>query len=389
MIDIAVKIADDEGNRAWCKIVWSTGISEFPPYLVDRDALAEAATEVRLRLADVVAEAMKSGTAACGRELHAAAQAGYFLRSTLFDRRAGEQDPKEIEDWLAEVGPDVRIVFTVQPRIHIPWGLIFDREPVEHANGDYTIDKARFEDFWAYKYQTSTVYAGLPPAADNRRIPGGSLRIIAVINKSVFDEAAQLLSREEHAWVESILKIAEPLASNQSELFQRWKDSVGDNCLIYFYCHADGNNLALATDRLTPNKLRVGLRRNAVDGNPTSLVFLNGCSTASGDPKGGFLEAMGPPSLSGFIGTEAPVPDMFALRFGTELLHKFIQSGKTIRDTVQELRAAHWPLGLLYSVCCYPEIVVAPPMTLEGVPNIDTENFSTQQIGSADDSTMA
>jgi len=80
---------------------------------------------------------------------------------------------------------------------------------------------------------------------------------------------------------------------------------------------------------------------------------------------------------------------MFALRFGTELLHKFFQSGKTIRDTVQELRDSHWPLGLLYSVCCYPEIAVAPPMALEGIPNIDVENFSDQQIGSADDSTMA
>lgn len=388
MIDIAINIGDDELNRAWCKVQWRAGNYDFPAYLVDRDALMDAAKEVRRCLDDLVAKAMKSGTTACGRELHAVAKAGYVLRFTLFDRRAGPQDPKEIEDWLAGFGSNVRIVFIVAPRIHIPWGLVFDRDPEEPANGDYTIDKSRFENFWALKYQTSTVYDGRPPTANSRRIPGNSLRIIAVINQTVYDQAVQSLSPEEHAWVDSVLKVAGHPAHKESDLIQMWKDSVGQNCLIYFYCHADGSNLALSTDLLTPNILRRGLKENAGIGKPTSLVFLNGCSTASGDPRGGFLEAMGPP-LSGFIGTEAPVPDIFALRFGTELLIKFFRSGSSIRDTVHELRELHWPLGLLYSVCCYPDITVEPPMTLEDVPHIDTIKFSTKQIGSSHDSTMA
>ena len=186
-----------------------------------------------------------------------------------------------------------------------------------------------------------------------------------------------------------IIGVAGSPAHAPSELFDQWKQSSGKNCLIYFYCHADGANLALSTKSITANTLRLQLKRNEVDGSPTSIVFLNGCSTAAGHPMGGFLEATGPPSFAGFVGTEAPVPDMFALRFGTELLHKFLSSGKDICSVVHELRRAHWPLGLLYSVCCYPKIAVVPPMSLAHITEFQCENFSTQQIGSADDRTMA
>lgn len=388
-MDVLVTITPDDENFAWLKVVWSQGISRFLPYVVDADALRETAKEVRQSLGDVVTKAMQGGTDTCGPELHAVAKAGYTLRLALFDKRGGEADPQVIEHWLATREPGTRIVFSVEPRIHIPWGLIYDTEIDEPVDGAYATDMNRYSDFWALKYQLSTMYLRIPPDADDRQISGELLRMIAVINKAAYEQAVAPLSPDERVWVHSIVAAGGAPAHAPADLFQRWKDAVGKNCVIYFYCHGDGSSLALTDESLTPTKLRLRLKRNAVDGASTSLVILNGCSTAAGDPSGGFLDATGPPSFCGFVGTEAAVPDIFALRFGAELLRTFLQSGRPIRDVMQELRDAHWPLSLLYSVCCYPEITVIPPTALEGIQAFDTDNFSTQQIGSANDRTMA
>lgn len=388
-VDVLVTITPDDGNSAWLKVVWSQGISGFRPYLVDADALRETAKEVRRSLGDVVTKAMQSGIDTCGPELHAVAKAGYTLRLALFDKRGGEEDPEVIEQWLASRDPGTMIVFRVEPRIHIPWGLIYDTEIDEPVGGACATNMNRYSDFWALKYRLSTMYLRIPPDSDDRQISGGSLSIITVINKTAYEQAVAPLSPDEQAWVHSIVAAGGEPAYAPTDLFERWKKSVGKNCVIYFYCHGDGSSLAFAEESLTPTNLRLKLKRNAVDGASTSLVILNGCSTAAGDPSGGFLEATGPPSFCGFIGTEAAVPDIFALRFGAEMLRTFLQSGHPIRDVVHELRERHWPLSLLYSVCCYPEITVIPPSALKGISAFDTHNFSTQKIGSANDRTMA
>ena len=59
-------------------------------------------------------------------------------------------------------------------------------------------------------------------------------------------------------------------------------------------------------------------RLNEEDRKTACLVFVNGCCTATGHADGGFLEATGMQGFYGFIGTEANVPDVFALRFGLD-----------------------------------------------------------------------
>src|SRR5262249_20866559 len=88
---------------------------------------------------------------------------------------------------------------------------------------------------------------------------------------------------------------------------------------------------------------------------------LNGCFTAASEADESFLIAIGQPGFFGFIGTEAAIPDDFALRFGQEFVRRFCDSGNPLFHVMDELWREHWPLGLLYSIYCSPDIRTRPP----------------------------
>src|SRR5204863_10056483 len=115
------------------------------------------------------------------------------------------------------------------------------------------------------------------------------------------------------------------------------------------------------------------------------VVFLNGCSTATGHPDGAFLEATGQPGMCGFIGTETVVPDVFALRFSLSFLSQFLQGGRSVSDIMHELWVRHFPLSLVYSIYTYPLLQVERQAAVQPAPATpqDDENFSFGTLGSA------
>ena len=173
----------------------------------------------------------------------------------------------------------------------------------------------------------------------------------------------------------------------QRPLIEQWKTNGNNVNILFFYCHADGTTLVLdPADSLSMENFTLKLKKKARAGDdpPTCLVFLNGCSTATGHEKGGFLEATGNAGFCGFIGTESTVPDIFAMRFSLAFLYEMAHSGSPVYQVMDELRRKHWPLSLVYSVYCYPPLCVTKNAKLSS-EGITFGNFSRQQLGSQDE----
>jgi hypothetical protein len=84
--------------------------------------------------------------------------------------------------------------------------------------------------------------------------------------------------------------------------------------------------------------------------------------------------------LCGFVGTETDVPDVFALRFSTSLLHLLFQRGKTLGEAMHCLYRDHFPLSLVYAVYAHRNFRMSQPEA----PDIDEKtraNFSIGAIG--------
>jgi len=386
---LSVKITVEGETRL--KVVWSRRGLDIDPYFIDRKLVQEdGAKPIRIQLEKLVKECMKAGCKGTGKILKDIARAGYVLYQALFFN-AGKSvaKPEEVQQWLANLSGPKRINFTVDDLVHVPWGLIYEADPDDpNSKGYLTGDPAQddiksFQSFWCLKYRVSAVHSMITALSIGDSQPAKFFKMLSVVNKTALDASMSNLREPEDKilrWVRDTF--GEPSTSSQ-EFFRQWKEIGPQISLLYFYCHASGNSLSFdVNDLLTTNILKLNIKRA---GNPKELspcmVFINGCSTATGDPDGGFLEATGSFGLCGFIGTETVVPDVFALRFGLAFLYHFIHKGLPVFQVMEILRTNHWPLSLIYSTYCYPELQVEPMGKDSDLPFQVDSNFSLLPLG--------
>jgi len=153
--------------------------------------------------------------------------------------------------------------------------------------------------------------------------------------------------------------------------------------LLYFFGHASGTALAFdKNDLLTMDVFPEILKRKPPADRPACMVFLNDCHTAIGDDKnGGFLQATAYGGFCGFVGTEAEVPDVFALRFANAFLVRLLYTGSRAIEVMHELRSDYWPLSLAYNLSCHPDFRF-DPQGVKPPPMLPAPDFSKDAIGS-------
>lgn len=353
-----------------------------PPYMIDADMLKDRGNKVREKLARLVAAAReKVKEKTFGPALKELALAGRDLYQALFfdvDGTASET-VRAFRHELESRSMPCRILVKVDPRIHIPWGLLYSG-PTERVPDHGRIEG--FEDFFCLKHYLATSYNRL--SALPRPPAGAAFQLLSVINKQTFDSARGALDEEQRQVLDEMMERHGEPAYSKDEFEQRWRAAAVKFGLVYFYCHANGKTLALgANDTIDSFALRLLGNEPSDIRERVCLFFLNGCATAVGSSEGGFLEATSQRGFCGFIGTENKVPDVFALRFGTAFLHLFLTSGLPIWRVMAKLRRQHWPLSLLYGVYGQPLVRLDASVRSEP-PSALVGNFCDGIVGTKD-----
>ncbi|HKR63224.1 MAG TPA: CHAT domain-containing protein [Thermoanaerobaculia bacterium] len=376
---INVKITSAE-NASRLKVVWSRGGREFRPYLLDIDMVRRTANEhVRPALTELVRAMRAQDRTRIADALRETAVAGRRLHDVLFYAEAGSaQDPASVQKWLAKMD-DVRIGFTVDPRIHVPWGLVFDSDPDAIPAG--AIDSQHYDSFWCLKYEVSTVYSFLEPLGLQSPADPEAFSLAAAVDEQVLGRILDKIGADDQEAWQSVKSAARAFFTSSSDLIQQWNQNSDTIALLYFLCHASGTELRLTNDQLSIDDFKLKLRRQSSVDRPPCLVILNGCLTATGSETGGFLEATGASGYCGFIGTETKIPDVFAFRFGRDLVARMLFNGETAAEALAQLRKAHWPLSLVYQLYGDPALQVKVPESRFTPTNA---NYSDGPLGTHD-----
>lgn len=282
------------------------------------------------------------------------AQQGRLLQKLLFDR-----SPTEVTDWLmrAEIkGVRSSVVIKVSPKLklHAPWSLMFSRPG--------KADKKRITDsdlrthFWGIKHRLATIYQTEKPevlfpleASDTDRDSILCCRALgeAKVSRSKLDK--HIFPSPYHAW---------------QSFFDDRAEVARPRCL-YLFCHSESHrkkNLVLLIRDLKGNDARVEVKDFSLYANLrpqpcAEIIFFNSCSTARFQENPDWLTYTWLNGLRGFIGAEVEIPINAAWRFGRDFLTTLFSGGKTVLDTMEEIRfrSDHWPLALLYGIYADPE----------------------------------
>jgi hypothetical protein len=355
-------------------------------YHVDLDALCRKGEKARVRLQGVIDAAMKKRP--LGRPLKDLARAGAELREQIFLSEP-EPDIGGAERWGYDTDTewfstfdDAALHIRIDQRIYIPWGLAYDGKPEELPEDEETAKAiGHYNGFWCVKYRLSTLYNRIRDSVVRQPRQLSSAKRIKLMNQTAWTRALVDVPQEEQALDGSLFN--QTISSTQ-DFDQEWKKKKRnlETDLLYFFGHANGLALELAKGQVLPiEEFKEKLRRNPPQEKPACIVFLNGCQTVIGDDeKGGFLEATGFGGYCGFIGAEAMIPDVFALRFGNLFVSRLLYSGDRAIDVMHQMRTDHWPLSLVYNLSCHPDFhfkVDLPPTVLPS-----PANFSTGPLGS-------
>jgi hypothetical protein len=371
-------------NESTLKITWVHNTLSFLSYNVNFGTVRRISERIRQRLANLVVICMSEGVAGVGLTLKQIASEGRDLHDTLFlDSGQSEQNPKEVRAYL-DKHPEAKFTVSVDQTIYVPWSLIYDGNPETLNPNPEDISSQAYRDFWCMKHDISTIYRRITPDRIQKQIPTSLFRMLPVFNRQAFDKARkELIVAEEKALLTWLTERFAPVYSSE-EFKAIWRSNADQISLLYFHCHADGTKLALGTDDLIEShQLALEFARAAMRKREWScLLFLNGCSTATGDPNGAFLEATGETGMCGFIGTEAEVPDVFALRFSLDFLASFLRGERPVHAIMSDLRQRHFPLSLLYSTYTYPLLQIAPDLQEFISIRLPIANFSFGKLGS-------
>ncbi|MCP4107300.1 MAG: hypothetical protein GY749_17450 [Desulfobacteraceae bacterium] len=178
------------------KVRWGDSEIDFLPYNIDRDLIKRKAKDVRDKLASIIEEARENEFKQIGYHLKELVELGNGLYQALFTSEEEQHKAQKVLNYLKDIPKPFRIHFTVDKRIHIPWGLIYDGEtiPPDKHNGDLAIDKYR--DFWCLKYSVSTSYSIIEPSAD-KEISSDDLKILPLFHKAVYERVVPNLDKLE------------------------------------------------------------------------------------------------------------------------------------------------------------------------------------------------
>lgn len=322
--------------------------------------------------------------------LPALANAGRLLYRAILPENKGNTLGEDQGETL-RAALQTNTVIQVNPilgKVTIPWALLYERKIrysqrvrvcEQFIERDIDCTGCPFKEdskvvcphaFWGYRYAIEQL-----PAWTSSELP----QALALIRQIPNDHPLSLnfnVCREFLLWQEHLPKIE---ALGAVEMFQAdeipaleliWENDGATLDLIYFYCHGGVEEsskqpyLALSDERIYSNFLEDFEQK----WQHHPLVFLNGCGTGDYGPESyiSLIDDFRAAGASGVIGTECPVPEMFAEPYAIALLGRLFRGeplGQAMLAVRRELLQKHLnPLGLVYSLYAAHEIALTVPV---------------------------
>ena len=393
-VDLSIDVATDDGGFRLC---FASGKGDAIKAQVRvelaREDLQRDLGEVRdiwLDIGlDVFAKDLKAATTYSGREqLRGLAQAGQRLWQLLFCNGPADGSAWAFgEDLRANPLPDgayisVRILSNAR-EFTMPWQLLYDRDVPDKGDIDPS-------GFWGVRYVVTQQLAnGAPQPVRTPTPSGGNLAVF--IEGTIAQSPAQVAFTSTAA-AAAVRPLSVTVGEGRGELEGRL--TAGDDRLLYFFCHGSAavpypawageleNALAAKAAenpvaqsfltliqgdrRLNGSQSSIKLTRNFIELRDLSalgsrfrhnpIVFLNMCESAQLFPDAGrsFISVFLNRFAGAVIGTECPVPPVFAAAMGEHMLPQLLAgttAGNALLVARRDMLNNHGnPLGLAYAL---------------------------------------
>ncbi len=315
----------------------------------------------------------------------------YLYRAILPQNQGNPTDDDQGEKLQAALEPGITIqVNPIVGQVTVPWGLLYEREvkyqpgkthvcqhclnskedcpTCPHADDPYIVCPYAF---WGYRYAIEQLPCWVT----------GELPQPTVLVKKIANDQPLLLNlnvwqnfslwRDHLPKLEAAGQVQMLVAEEIAKLEQLWRDYATLD-LVYFYCHGGIDEileqpyLEISDGRIDSNFLEA----SKLQWSHNPLVFLNGCATGDYSPESymSLIDDFRVAGACGVIGTECPVPEMFAEPYAAALLPRLFKGeplGQAMLTVRRELlREKLNPLGLVYSLYAAHEIVLSRAVAL-------------------------
>jgi len=156
----------DKNDAGDLRVKWYRDKYTQRPYYIKKSRIDTAVKKARDALKKLVQAGRKQEHAKYKELTQEVASAGYEFYDALFfgisdvDRNNAERVQRWVEQNLL-AGKDT-ITFMVPSRLHIPWGLIYDKAPAPMGAANVDLNRLA-NDFWCMKYNVGALYFDSPP----------------------------------------------------------------------------------------------------------------------------------------------------------------------------------------------------------------------------------
>lgn len=302
------------------------------------------------------------------------AKLGAYLFDQLFYDGQGA-DARAIGDFLRDYSQQQRLnVQVVAQDFIFPWALLYDRTPP--PRGGTTVEP---EGFWGFKhiieykpeFTASTLVNFDPVIAIDETMTLGF-----VYNTTIDAQMSAPLIADQRMFFPTLPGVKVNEYATTSDLYELLRTTDAPEQLLYFYCHATGNQpdepggVQSSCIELSDAAAMISdLKMNAPASEPplkrAPLVFVNACQSARMSPYlyDGLVPYLLNRGARGVIGTEVNTPAHFAAEFARTFFEQFTAGGKPLGELLRDLRYHYVRekrnvMGLLYALYSSGDVMI-------------------------------
>jgi len=233
------------------RLEWGDGKGQQgPTYWIGRETLREVSKEVKERLCQLVQWSRGGIESELPRLLRQLASSGERLRHVIFSPLQ-DQNPVDLTDLKQLIrdryqSGDTELTITADPKMHVPWGLVYEGDPGTLSNSATGPDE--LAGFWSIRYTLAAVFSACKLSPTKLRRQRKSFRILSLLNRHEHDFAEHDLG-DAYPHYEALIALPVGKAFNREAGEDRINAASRMDTVFHFFGHCRGGRLDLGDDQ--------------------------------------------------------------------------------------------------------------------------------------------